>query len=92
MKGLRYKLWMMGVPVDEPAFIFGDNQSILKKELNAIAFHFVREGVAKDEWCTTYINTHDNVVDLLTKPLPSGEKRWRFVSMLLHHLAPAPKG
>ena len=29
VKGLRYKLRMMGVPVDEPAFIFGDNQSVL---------------------------------------------------------------
>ena len=70
VKGLRYKLRMMGVPVDEPAFIFGDNQSVLlntglpqstlKKKSNSIAFHFVREGAAKDEWRTTYINTHDN--------------------------------
>ena len=102
VKGLRYKLRMMGVPVDEPAFIFGDNQSVLhntghpqstlKKKSNSIAFHFVREGTAKDEWRTTYINTHENVADLLTKPLPSGEKQWKFVSMLLHHLAPASKG
>ena len=102
VKGLRYKLRMMGIPVDEPAFIFGDNQSVLqntglpqstlKKKSNSIAFHFVREGTAKDEWRTTYINTHENVADLLTKPLPSGEKRWKFVSMLLHHLAPASKG
>ena len=31
---------------------------------------------------------HENVANLLTKPLPSGEKRWKFVRMLLHHLAP----
>ena len=29
VRGLRYKLRMMGIPVDEPAFIFGDNQSVL---------------------------------------------------------------
>ena len=52
-------LRMMGIKVDEPAFIFGDNKyvlfntinpgSTLKNKLNAIAYHFVREGVAQDE-------------------------------------------
>jgi hypothetical protein len=27
--GLRYKLRMMGITVDEPAYVFGDNQSVL---------------------------------------------------------------
>ncbi len=27
--GLRYKLQMMGITVDEPAYVFGDNQSVL---------------------------------------------------------------
>lgn len=95
-RGLRYKLRMMGIHVDEPSYIFGDNQSVLanstkpesmiKKKSNSIAYHYVREGVARDEWRTTYILTHDNVADLMTKPLPSGEKRWKFVRMLLHHL------
>ena len=88
----------MGIPVEEPTFIFGDNQSMLanttmpesqlKKKKQSIAYHCVREGCARDEWRTVYISTHDNVTDLLTKPLPSGEKRWKFVRMLLHHLAP----
>ena len=57
--GLRYKLWMMGIPCDFPAFIYGDNQSVLanstksfsvlKKKSCSIAYHFVREGVAKNE-------------------------------------------
>ena len=47
VRGLRYKLRMMGIPVDEPAFVFGDNQSVLAntsapaKKSNAIAYHFV---------------------------------------------------
>jgi hypothetical protein len=96
VRGLRYKLRMMGIPVEEPTYIFGDNQSVLantsapestlKKKSNAIAYHFVREGCARNEWRTTYINTHENPADLMTKPLPSGEKRWKFVRMLLHHL------
>ena len=58
--GLQYKLRMMEIPVDEPAFIFGDNQSVLantnmpkstlKKKTQSIAYHFVREGSARDEW------------------------------------------
>jgi hypothetical protein len=92
--GLRYKLQMMGMTVDEPTFLFGDNQlvlanttspaSTLKKKSNAIAYHFVREGCAHNEWCTAYVNINNNVADLLTKPL-AGPKRSKFVQMLLHH-------
>ncbi len=96
VRGLHFKLCMMGITVDEPAYVFGDNQSVLantsapalalKKKSNAIAYHFMREGCAKDEWRTGYINLHDNVADLLTKPLPSGEKQAKFIRMLLHHI------
>ena len=89
---------MMGINIDGPTYTFGDNQSVLantsvphsvlKKKSNAIAYHFVREGSARDEWRTTYVNTHFNPADLLTKPLPAGEKRMRFVRMLLYHLYP----
>jgi hypothetical protein len=77
--GLRYKLRMMRITVDEPAYVFGDNQlvlanttapgSMLKKKSNAIAYHFVWEGCARDELQTAYINTDEKVADLLTKPL-----------------------
>jgi hypothetical protein len=93
VRGLRYKLRMFGIPVDEPAFVYGDNQSVLanttnpssqlKKKSNSIAYHFVRDGIARDEWRTTYCLTHDNTSDLMTKPLPSGEKRSKFVGELL---------
>ncbi len=97
VRGLHYKLRMIGIPVDEPSFIFGNNQSILVnttrpesqlKKTQSIPYHHVCKGCAKDEWHTSYVNMHENVADLLTKPLPSGEKRWKFVGMLLHHLSP----
>jgi hypothetical protein len=101
VQGLKYKLRMMGIKVDEPTFVFGDNQSVLsntkapastlKKKSNAIAYHFVREGVAQDEWRTAYVNTDENVADLLTKPL-SGPKRAKFVCMILHHVFPEGDG
>ena len=76
LRGLRYKLRMIGSPVEGPAYIFGDNQSVLanttnpdstlKKKSQSIAYHFVREGVARREWMTSYVSTHENEADLLT--------------------------
>ena len=76
--------------------MYGDNQSVLynttipestlKKKSQSIAYHFVREGSARDEWHTAYVNTHLNPADLLTKPLAPGEKRRGFIRMLLHHI------
>ena len=67
-RGLRYKLQMMGMMVNEPTFVFGDNQlvltnttvpaSTLKKKSNAITYHFVQEGCARDEWHTAYVVKH----------------------------------
>ena len=96
IRGLRYKLRMMGIPVERPTCIYGDNQSVLasttipdstlKMKSQRIAYHFVREGAARDEWRTSYVNTHENEADFLTKQLPQGEKRKGFVSNLLHHI------
>jgi hypothetical protein len=59
LRGLRYKLRMMGIPCESPAYILGDNQlalanttvpdSTLKKKSQSICYHFVREGVARNE-------------------------------------------
>ena len=96
VRGLRYRLRMMGIPCEGPTYIHGDNQSvlantsipdsILKKKSQSIAYHFVREGAARDEWRTSYVNTHENEADLLTKTLPFGEKRRKFVRRVLHHI------
>ena len=96
LRGLRYKLRMMGIPVLGPSYILGDNQSVLnnasipesqlKKKSQSIAYHFIREGVARDEWRVAYVNTHDNEADLLTKLLPHGDKRKRFVRKLLYYI------
>ena len=96
VRGLRYKLRMMSISCDDPTFIYGDNQSVLanttipdsmlKKKSQSIAYHFVREGAVRDEWRTTYVNTHENEADLLIKQLPLGEKRKSFVQKLLNHI------
>ena len=56
----------MGIPVEGPMYIYGDNQSVLanttiadstlkKKKSQSIAYHFVCEGVSRDEWRTSYV-------------------------------------
>ena len=81
LRGLRYKLRMMGITVENPCFVFGDNQlvlwnttvpeSTLKKKTSSAAYHFVHEGVSCDEWRMTYINTKDNPSDIATKNVPA---------------------
>jgi len=83
--GLRYKLRMMGIPINLPTYVFGDNKSVLtnsrlphsnlKKKSCSIAYHFVRERVARNEWRVAYLNTNLNCADMATKSLPGGEKR-----------------
>jgi hypothetical protein len=51
LRGLRYKLCMMGIPLTGPSFIYGDNksqitnsskpESTLKKKCNSICYHAV---------------------------------------------------
>ena len=92
--GLKYKLRMMGIPCEDPAFVYGDNKlvlanttvtaSTLNKNMNSLSYHFVCDGCAPDEWSTAYVNTNLNLDDLLTKPFPSGKKRWGFVRKVLY--------
>lgn len=95
LRGLRYKLRMMGVPLRGPSYIFGDNMSVihntqrpestLKKKSCSVAYHFCREAVAMDECRTCHIPTAKNPADLCTK-LIYGNKRRVLVSMILYDI------
>ena len=84
-QGIRYKLRMMGVPINTPIYIYGDNMSVihntskpestLKKKANSVCYHYIREAVAADECRTGHVSTHENPADVATKHLPAGEKR-----------------
>ena len=96
LRGLRFKLRMMGIPVEDPCFIQGDNKSVLsnvtvpesmlKKKSNSIAYHFVRYGTAADEWRFAYIKSMDNPADILASARPGGEDRKRKVSLMLRDI------
>ena len=58
LRGLWYKLQMMGVPILGPSYIYGNNksaitnsstlESVLKKKCNSICYHACCESVAMD--------------------------------------------
>ena len=75
--GLRYKLKMMGVPVEGPVHIKGDNMSVisnasipasvLKKKSQSIAYHFIREQSARKVIYVSHEPTETMLADFLTK-------------------------
>ena len=108
LRGIRYKLRMMGVPLTGPTYIYGDNISFiyntsrpeltLKKKINSICYHAVREAIASGECLTTHYKTEDNYSDMTTKVL-YGKKKQDNVSRILYDIwdhedgpEPAKKG
>jgi hypothetical protein len=95
LRGLHYKLRMMGVPVTGPSYIYGNNMSVihntqrpestLKKKSNSICYHAVRESVAMGESLTGHIKKEHNLADLLTK-VTFGSKQSRLVGSILHNI------
>ena len=97
LRGIRYKLRMMGVELSGPSYIYGDNmsvihntqrpESILKKKSNSVCYHAVREAVAMGECLTGHVPTDDNPADICTKLIPGGQKRDHLVGLVLYDLA-----
>jgi hypothetical protein len=95
LRGLRYKLRMMGVGISGPLYIYGDNmlvihntqrpESMLKKKSNSICYHAICESVAIRESLTAHIGTNESVGDLATKVL-YGQKRQYMLSQLLYDI------
>ena len=77
---MRLTLRYMGVPLEESAWMLGDNRSIitsstiphsqLTKRHNALAYHRVRAAVASGFLKFCWIDGKQNVADVLTKYLP----------------------
>ena len=58
--------------------------SVLKKNISRIAYHFVRECVSNDEWRTAYIATAHTPSDLLMRFLPAGLNMYREARCILY--------
>ena len=75
----RYTLRMLGVGIDGPTLMLGDNKSVvlntsvpsslLKKKHCAINYHRVREAIAAQIVRFIHIPSYKNIADCLTKPL-----------------------
>jgi hypothetical protein len=80
LQDLRYTLRSFGVPIDGPAWLFGDNKSVvtsstiphsrLSKRWNALSYHKVREAIAGGWLRFEHIPGSENPADIFTKPLP----------------------
>ena len=85
---------MMGIPVNNPAIIYGDNQSVLwntsvpdstlKKKSAAVAYNYCREGVSRNEWVTKFVCSKNNPSDIMTKSVTQHRKDK--IKMLLHDI------
>jgi hypothetical protein len=69
LRGLRYKLRMMGVAISGPSYI--------------ICYHAIHEAVAMGECVKGHIRTHKNPADLCTKLMSAGIKRDHLVGLIL---------
>jgi hypothetical protein len=95
LRGLRYKIRMMGIPLPGPTYIYGDNksqvtnssrpESTLKKKCNSICYHAICESDAMGEILLTHIRTGDNLADFLTKTT-SGAKHRKLVRRAVHDI------
>jgi hypothetical protein len=96
VRGLRYKLRMMGIPIEGPVFEYGDNMSVihntqrpesmLKKKSNSVCYHYCRESVAMSECVTGHVPTKRNPADLCTKVIPGGVQRDYLVTQILYDI------
>jgi hypothetical protein len=85
VEALRYKLTMMGIPMDGPTNVFCDNEAVvknttkpestLKKKHNAIAYHRTREAQAAGIIRVAKEPGETNLADLFTKLLPGPRLR-----------------
>jgi hypothetical protein len=83
---------MFGAPVDGPAWLFGDNESVvtsstvlhspLGKRHNALSYHLVRGAIASKVMIFLHIDGKQNVSDCLTKMLPFATA-WPLIQPLL---------
>ena len=96
LQGLQYKLCMMGAPILGLSLIYGDNMSVihntqrpdstLKKKLNSICYHAIRESVAMKESLAGHVPSVDNPSDICTKVFQGEAKRKHLIGKVLYEL------
>ena len=77
---MRYKLKMLGVRVEGPTIVYGDNRSVvlngskpestLKKKHHLCSVHYIRQASASSVVSLRSISSKKNISDCMTKALP----------------------
>ena len=77
---LRITLRSMGVPIDGPSWLLGDNQSVVTSSTipqsvmakchNALSFHRVRAAIATGMMQFCHVSGKENAADVMTEFLP----------------------
>ena len=91
---LRYKLRMMGVPIDGSTNVFVDNESVVRSSMNpeaslkkkhvSIAYHKARESFAANIVTIFHVPSAENLADLFTKVLPVHKRKELFRSGIFY--------
>ena len=92
IEGLRYKLRMMGVPLDGATSIYCDNdavvksttapESTLKKKHNATCYHRSREAQAAGHVRIAKISGEENLADVFTKVVVGAKRAYLLMKIL----------
>ena len=98
--GIRFELRMLGIPLDGPSWLFGDNKAMinssmipegkLTKRSIALAYHKVREQVANGSMYYFHIDGKVNISDCLTKSL-NRTVLWKLIKPVLFNKAQPPE-
>ena len=99
---LRCMFIMLGVPVNGPTYLFGDNMSMvtsstvlstsLKKRHNILSYHCISKAISADMIQAIHISGDENPADVLTKilghgPLYKPTKRFIFYNEKSHPIS-----
>jgi hypothetical protein len=91
IEGLRYKLRVMGVPIDGGTKVYCDNDSVVKtttrpestlKKLNAINYHRICEAQDAGHIRIGWIDGKKNLADALMKVIVGVHRHWLFSRIL----------
>jgi hypothetical protein len=92
LRGIQYKLRMMGVPIAGPTYVYGNNisvihntqrsESTLKKKNLSICYHAVCKAVVMGAILTSHMWTKNNFSDFMMK-VTYGQKRHHLMSSVL---------
>ena len=86
--GLKFKLKMFGVPINTPANVLCDNESVvnnstkleskLHKKHSSVAYHATRWAVAAEIIRVGKVFTGENLADALTRRLSANKRDYLF--------------